>query len=48
MDAIRSTEVPATDALIAGQGAAGAQTAAAGAEPVKIALFTNIALGDAP
>ena len=48
MDAIRSTEVPATDALIAGQGAAGAQTATAGAEPVKIALFTNIALGDAP
>jgi biopolymer transport protein ExbD len=51
MDAIRDTEVPATDPLVAGQGAAGAQTAAAGAgppQPVKIALFTNIALGDAP
>ena len=51
MDAIRDTEVPATDPLVAGQGAAGAQTAAAGAGPpqsVKIALFTNIALGDAP
>jgi biopolymer transport protein ExbD len=41
MDAIRSTEVPATDALVAGQAAAGAQT-------VKVALFTKIALGDAP
>jgi hypothetical protein len=41
MDAIRSTEVPATDALVAGQAATGAQT-------VKVALFTNIALGDAP
>jgi biopolymer transport protein ExbD len=41
MDAIRSTEVPATDALVAGQAAVGAQT-------VKVALFTNIALGDAP
>ena len=41
MDAIRSTEVPATDALVAGQATAGAQT-------VKVALFTNIALGDAP
>ncbi len=41
MDAIRSTEVPATDALVAGQAVSGAQT-------VKVALFTNIALGDAP
>ena len=41
MDAIRSTEVPASDALVAGQAAAGAQT-------VRVALFTNIALGDAP
>ena len=41
MDAIRSTEVPATDALVAGQAVTGAQT-------VKVALFTNIALGDAP
>ena len=51
MDAIRSTEVPATDELVASQGAAGTPTAAAGAGPprsVKIALFTNIALGDAP
>ncbi len=41
MDAIRSTEVPATDTLVAGQVGTGAQT-------VKVALFTNIALGDAP
>jgi biopolymer transport protein ExbD len=41
MDAIRGTEVPATDALVAGQAVTGAQT-------VKVALFTNIALGDAP
>jgi biopolymer transport protein ExbD len=41
MDAIRNTEVPATDALVAGQAGGGAKT-------VKIALFTNIALGDAP
>ncbi len=41
MEAIRSTEVPATDALVAGQAVTGAQT-------VKVALFTNIALGDAP
>jgi biopolymer transport protein ExbD len=41
MDAIRSAELPATDALVAGQTVAGAQT-------VKVALFTNIALGDAP
>src|SRR6185312_13893098 len=41
MDAIRGTELPATDALVVGQPATGAQT-------VKVALFTNIALGDAP
>jgi biopolymer transport protein ExbD len=41
MDAVRGTELPATDALVAGQPATGAQT-------VKVALFTNIALGDAP
>jgi len=51
MDAIRSTEVPATDELVAGQGAPGTPPAATGAAPprsVRIALFTNIALGDAP
>ena len=41
MDAIRSTQLPATDELVAGQAVAGQQT-------VKVALFTNIALGDAP
>jgi biopolymer transport protein ExbD len=41
MDAIRSTELPATDALVVDQAASKAQT-------VKVALFTNIALGDAP
>ena len=41
MDAIRSAELPATDALVVGQEVNGAQT-------VKVALFTNIALGDAP
>ena len=41
MDAIRSAELPATDALVANQAVNGAQT-------VKVALFTNIALGDAP
>jgi biopolymer transport protein ExbD len=41
MDAIRSTDLPATDPLVAGQALKGAQT-------VKVALFTNIALGDAP
>jgi biopolymer transport protein ExbD len=41
MDAIRSTDVPATDELVAAQAATGART-------VKVALFTNIALGDAP
>ena len=41
MDAIRSAQLPATDELVAGQAVHGAQT-------VKVALFTNIALGDAP
>jgi biopolymer transport protein ExbD len=41
MDAIRVAELPATDALVANQVVNGAQT-------VKVALFTNIALGDAP
>ena len=41
MDAIRSVELPASDALVAAQAATGAHT-------VKVALFTNIALGDAP
>jgi biopolymer transport protein ExbD len=41
MDAIRSAELPASDALVAAQAVTGAQT-------VKVALFTNIALGDAP
>ena len=41
MDAIRSVELPASDALVVAQAATGTQT-------VKVALFTNIALGDAP
>ena len=56
MDAIRSAELPVTDALVAGQQvrepqAMGAQvTGAPGADArtVRVALFTNIALGDAP
>ena len=51
MDAIRSAELPASDPLVAGQAVAGAPAGAAGvAAPqiVKVALFTNIALGDAP
>ena len=57
MDAIRSAELPAGDALVA-EGAvrgtpAGAPDAAvrqtvAAPQTVKVALFTNIALGDAP
>ena len=51
MDAVRSAELPATDELVAGQAApaapAGAPDAGA-ARTVKVALFTNIALGDAP
>jgi biopolymer transport protein ExbD len=50
MDAIRSAELPAADPLVA----AAVQGTPAGAAPVgtpqtvKVALFTNIALGDAP
>jgi biopolymer transport protein ExbD len=51
MDAVRSAELPATDELVAGQtapaAAAGAASGGAG-QTVKVALFTNIALGDAP
>jgi biopolymer transport protein ExbD len=51
MDAIRSTELPATDELVAGQALPAAPAGAAGVgarQTVKVALFTNIALGDAP
>ena len=51
MDAIRSAELPAADALVAGAAVRGtpAGTPQAGApQSVKVALFTNIALGDAP
>ena len=51
MDAIRSVELSATDELVAGQAvpAAVAGAPAIGApRSVKVALFTNIALGDAP
>jgi biopolymer transport protein ExbD len=51
MDAIRSVELPASDALAAGQVGDGTPAgAASGAAPqtVRVALFTNIALGDAP
>ena len=51
MDAVRSTDVPATDELVAGQPVPAAPAGAAGVsapQSVKVALFTNIALGDAP
>jgi biopolymer transport protein ExbD len=50
MDAIRSAELPAADPLVAGAAVPPAPTGAAGGAPrtVKVALFTNIALGDAP
>ena len=51
MDAIRSAELPAAEALVAGQRATGAQAGAADArtpQTARVALFTNIALGDAP
>jgi biopolymer transport protein ExbD len=51
MDAIRSAELPAADPLVAGAAPAPAPAgaAAAAAPPtVKVALFSNIALGDAP
>src|SRR5215468_2113937 len=51
MDAIRSAELPAADPLVAGAAVPAGPTGAAGAaapQTVKVALFTNIALGDAP
>ncbi len=51
MDAIRSAELPAADLLAAGVAATGASAGPAGApasRSAKVALFTNIALGDAP
>ena len=50
MDAIRSAELPAADPLVAGAVAPGTPAATPGGAPqtVKVALFTNIALGDAP
>jgi len=51
MDAIRSIELPATDELVAGQALPAAPGGAPGVgapQTVKVALFTNIALGDAP
>ena len=50
MDAIRATDLPATDPLIADRVALGAAGAGDGGAPqtVKVGLFTNIALGDAP
>jgi biopolymer transport protein ExbD len=51
MDAIRSAELPAADVLAAGGAAAGARPGAPGMpapQTARVALFTNIALGDAP
>jgi len=51
MDAVRSAELPATDELVAGQAVPAAPAGSAGVaapQTVKVALFTNIALGDAP
>jgi hypothetical protein len=51
MDAIRSAELPAADPLVAGAVVPPMRTGAAGVgapQTVKVALFTNIALGDAP
>ncbi len=51
MDAIRSAELPAADALVAGvaiPAAAGGAARAGVPQTVKVALFSNIALGDAP
>jgi len=47
MDAIRSADVPAADPLVAGAAPAPAGAPAA-PRTVKVALFSNIALGDAP
>jgi len=53
MDAIRSTEAPAeaVDASLSGQDEGGPQTSIAqsdGPKPARVALFTKIAVGDAP
>jgi biopolymer transport protein ExbD len=51
MDAIRSAELPAADPLVAGQAVSEARPGAPGViapQTVKVALFTNIALGVAP
>ena len=51
MDAIRSAELPAADALVAAAAVPGARAIAPGVgapQTVTVALFTNIALGDAP
>ena len=51
MDAIRSAELPVADPLVAGAAVPAGPTGAAGSaapQTVKVALFTNIALGDAP
>jgi biopolymer transport protein ExbD len=51
MDAIRSAELPAADLLAAEQPVAAVPAGTAGAaapRTAKVALFTNIALGDAP
>src|SRR6516162_10300137 len=47
MDAIRSVELPAADPLVAGAAPSGVPGSAS-PQTVKVALFTNIALGDAP
>ncbi len=51
MDAIRSAELPVADPLVAGEAVPGAPAGTPGArapQTAKVALFTNIALGDAP
>jgi biopolymer transport protein ExbD len=48
MDAIRSAELTGADALVAAGAAAGARAGTPAPQTAKVALFTNIALGDAP
>ena len=51
MDAVRSADLPASDPLVAGAVPAAPPAGAPGVsapQSVKVALFTNIALGDAP
>ncbi|HEY2275920.1 MAG TPA: biopolymer transporter ExbD [Steroidobacteraceae bacterium] len=51
MDAIRSVDLPVADVLAAGAVVPAARAGAAGGrapQTAKVALFTNIALGDAP